>query len=287
MRRPEELNWDDLRLFAVLADSPSLRQAAERLSLTHPTVRRRLEALEASLGLRLFHRRQSGLQLTVEGAELLSASEDVARSVRALLRRAESVDRELRGPVRVTLATELAIALAPALEAFQRQWPDIELSIDTGASFADLARSEADVAVRGYRRGGQPPGELAGRKAVTGCAAVYGDAARSPWWIGSRSESPRSGWTASGAYAELPVRAVIPNILMRRAACEAGMGIAMLPCLLGDPDLPRLTEPAVDFDVWVLVHPDLRRNPRLRVFRDAMVDAISDLEARLQGRLGP
>ena len=43
------------------------------------------------------------------------------------------------------------------------------------------------------------------------------------------------------------------------------------------------TEPAEDFDIWVLVHPDLRANPRLRLFRDEMVDALVSIEDALRG----
>lgn len=283
MRQIDDVNWDDIRLFTTLASSTSFRDAAERLGMTHPTVRRRLESLEGALGLRLFHRRQDGLHLTVEGAELVDSSREVERSVLSLLRNAEAVDRELKGPVRVTMPTELALRMAPALAAFQNRWPAIELFIETSTHFADLARSEADVAVRGYRHGRQPPDYLAGRNAVTGCAAVYGDAGASPYWIGAVDEPPGSGWTATEDYADLPVRSVIPNVLARRAACAAGMGIAMLPCTVGDPDLKRLTDPADDFDIWVLVHPDLRANPRLRVFRDEMVKALSSMKDVLRG----
>lgn len=283
MRRLEEMNWDDIRLFLEVAECQSFREAAQRLKLTHPTVRRRLEALETALGLRLFYRRQSGLRLTVEGAEILESGKAVESAVVAMLRRAESVDHELKGPIRVTMATDLAAGIAGALTAFQKQWPAIELHIETGAMFADLSRFEADVAVRGYRQGRQPPDHLAGRKAVSGHAAVYGEPQATPYWIGSADSPPRSGWIATSEFQDLPVRAVIPNVLARHAACAQGMGLAMMPCLVGDPDLPRITEPAHDFDIWVLVHPDLRANARLRIFRDAMVDALASLKDVLQG----
>jgi hypothetical protein len=44
---------------------------------------------------------------------------------------------------------------------------------------------------------------------------------------------------------------------------------------------PRL---APGYDIWVLVHPDLRRNPRLKMFRDALVAALQRHRARLEGR---
>jgi len=56
MAQPE-LDWDHLRIFLAVMRSASLRQAAERLGVSHPTIRRRLESLEGKLGLHLFDRR--------------------------------------------------------------------------------------------------------------------------------------------------------------------------------------------------------------------------------------
>ena len=62
------------------------------------------------------------------------------------------------------------------------------------------------------------------------------------------------------------------------------MGISLLPSLLGDGEVPRLTKRNKAFDVWLLVHPDLRRKPRLRLFREAMMDALLELTTAVQGR---
>ena len=69
-----------------------------------------------------------------------------------------------------------------------------------------------------------------------------------------------------------------------RSACAAGLGMARLPCFLADGHLERRTEPEPGLDIWVLVHPDLRRNPRLRLFRDMVVDALKQQRDRLEGR---
>jgi DNA-binding transcriptional LysR family regulator len=155
--------------------------------------------------------------------------------------------------------------------------------IDTGTDFADLGDASVDVAVRILSMGREPDGALAGRKAVSGSNAVYGDP-ETGRWIGVSSTPPRTGWTATHEFEDFPIGAVIPTGVVRRDACSHGMGIAMLPCMLGDPGLHRLTEPNPAFDVWVLVHPDLRRNPRLRLFRDTMVDALASMEPAMQGR---
>ena len=73
---------------------------------------------------------------------------------------------------------------------------------------------------------------------------------------------------------------------MQRKACAAGMGMARLPCFIADGHVERRTEPDPGLDIWVLVHPDLRRNPRLRVYRDEMVKALKSKLPVLEGRIG-
>ena len=55
------LNWDEFRLVKAIADSRSLVGAAEKLGLNHSTVFRRLTALEADVGVRLFERSRSAI----------------------------------------------------------------------------------------------------------------------------------------------------------------------------------------------------------------------------------
>jgi DNA-binding transcriptional LysR family regulator len=80
---------------------------------------------------------------------------------------------------------------------------------------------------------------------------------------------------------------VLSDLVLQRAACAAGLGLARLPCFFGDPLLPRRTEPEPAGDVWVLIHPDLRRSPRVRGFCDAMIEAFEAHRARLRGVVQP
>lgn len=79
------------------------------------------------------------------------------------------------------------------------------------------------------------------------------------------------------------MRGLFLDVMLQLAACKAGLGLAWLPCFLADGELPRLSEPEPAVDIWVIVHPDLRHSARLRVFRDAMVDALKRHQARLRG----
>src|SRR5690606_7738666 len=65
-------NWDDLRVFLALAREGNLTAAARRLDVSHPTVARRIKALEAAIGGRLFDRLPDRFALTAAGEELLA-----------------------------------------------------------------------------------------------------------------------------------------------------------------------------------------------------------------------
>jgi len=67
--------------------------------------------------------------------------------------------------------------------------------------------------------------------------------------------------------------------LAKHADVAAGMGAALMPCGFACLE-PRLRQmgppiPQLSWDLWVLVHPDLRRNARVRAFVDHVVDYFS------------
>lgn len=276
-----DLDWDLLRFFLAVMRTKTLREAADLLGVSHPTVRRRLTDLEQTLALKLFERGPDGLQATPEAIELLEQAEGVEAAVLGLRRRASAVDTQLSGLVRVTvpdlLVTDL---LMPALVAFCARWPQIRLHIQPSEKIADLAAQHADVAIRAMPLGVQPKGELVGRKAATLHVAVYGNDHQWIGWFGDE----RDAWKDTYPFPDRPVVASMPNVLLQKAACAEGLGLATLPCFLAEPELERRTESKPSTDIWVLVHPDLRRTPRFRVFRDAMVAALEELRPRLEGR---
>ncbi len=282
MTTVDELDWDHLRVFLATMRAGTLRAAADTLELSHPTARRRLGALEEQLGLKLFERRRDGLHPTLEAEELRGAAEEVERAVHALGRIAQAADPALRGPIRVTapdiVASEL---LMPDFVAFSRRWPELDLRVDISYQVADLDKREADVALRAIPSGKLPAQHLTGRKAATSYHAVYGEGEQ---WIGWRGEQEDRVWIRDTPFPDLPIRGALNDPALQRAACAAGMGLTMLPCFYADPTLPRRTTPKPHFDLWILVHPDLRRSPRLRAFRDFIVEAIGRHRPQLEGR---
>ena len=167
----------------------------------------------------------------------------------------------------------------PDLVAFATRWPEIELHVQTASRISDLAHREADVAIRILPVGQSPSEELAGSLAATAYRAIHGTGES---WIGWQTR-PRSLDGHDAGFADLPVRGYMEDIAVQRAACMAGLGLARLPCFSADPYRPRRSEPEPRGDIWVLVHPDLRRNARLRLFRDHVVEALNGHAPRLSG----
>lgn len=276
------LDWNDVRLLLGLLRAGSLRAAAGPLGISRPTAARRLGALEQRLGIVLFERRSDGLHPTPAAAALWPRAEAVEDAVRGLTRAAQAADPELRGTVRVTVppiaAQEL---LANDFVTFCQRWPQIEIDVSGAYAVESLAGQAADVAVRFMPVGVAPDSHLHGRKVATAYVAVYG---RGDCWVGQRGARLDREWVRKTPWPELPIRGAIIDGALLREVCKAGLGMSRLPCFFADGHLERRTEPEPGLDVWVLVHPDLRRNPRLRLFRDMLVESLQRQRARLEGR---
>ncbi len=276
-----ELDWDHLRLFLAVMRAPSLRQAAQTVGVSHPTVRRRLQSLEDALGIRLFDRRTDGIHATPEATELIELAEQIEASVVALGRRANNADPELRGRIRLTAPSPLVTdLLMPSLATVWQRWPQIDLQVDTSYEVADLALHEADIALRAVAHGETPDDDLVGRRAATSFHAVYGEGEQ---WVGWWGDERDRQWVATTPFPDAPIRGKFNSPSLQRAAAQAGMGLTRLPCFFADPYLRRRCAPQPKFDIWVVVHPDLRTSPRLRTVRDEIVAELGRLQPRLDG----
>jgi len=126
-----------------------------------------------------------------------------------------------------------------------------------------------------------PDGDLTGRKAATIYTAVYGEEHQRIGYFGDERDQ---GALRSERFKNVPVACSMANTYAVWAACLEGLGLAELPWFLAEPALSRRTAPEPWGDIWVLVHPDPRRSPPLKVVRDELVDALKKLQPRLRGR---
>ncbi len=296
--RNQSIKWDDLRYFLAVERARSLRGAARQLGVTHATVTRRLSAIEEALGARLFDRRPEGFSLSQAGEDLLASAERVEAEVFAAQRKLAGIDRTPSGLIRLSLPPAMLRSfLTKELVAFAKAHPAIELDVDATHGYSDLARREADVSLRMAE---QVTDDLVGRRVVAYNKAIYASTAfldevgqgrdldpQRHFWIGWGEGKPAPQWTRATAFPNLPVRHAFFSNLLQLEAAKLGLGIALLPCFLGDPEPDLRRVPATPLlpgaNIWVLYHSDLRKTARVRAFVDFIVPAILRHRALLQG----
>jgi DNA-binding transcriptional LysR family regulator len=293
--RTGHLDWGHLRFFLELVRTGSLSRAARRLGVDRNTVARRVGALEEELGVSLFERGPQGWSHTSAGHELAKLASRVEEDVLALARHVDARDRALAGSVRLTTATHLAAhLLVPALPALRERHPALVLEIAADQRNFDLTRREADLALR---MGRPHDAGLVTRRLALVAHALYASRAlvggrRRPVdfdgdpFIGfddSLASAPQERWLARVA----PERRIVfrcNSTASLLAAARLGVGVAVLPRFIADadPDLQRLDAPdVVDHELWLLVHGDLRRSPRVR----AVIEWVDALVARARPAL--
>jgi DNA-binding transcriptional LysR family regulator len=141
--------WNEVELFLAVAEAGSVSAAASRLKTTQPTVSRRLAELEASLGEPLFARSVEGTVPTSFGERLLPAARRMAEAAGEVERVASGAAATPKGVVRVTAPPGVAYTfLAPLAARLRSLLPEVRLEIVATTSYVDLARREADLAIR-------------------------------------------------------------------------------------------------------------------------------------------
>jgi len=289
------MDWNDIKLVLCLIRKGSVRSAADSLGVSHSTVARRADALEAQLGVSLFERSSTGYVLTPAGEQLIKTAEKVEDEMTSLERRIIGQDRLLAGIIRLTMVDVLAShLLMPDLTLFSNRYPNIQLEVVIDYEPLNLSRREADIALRFVK---DPPEHLMGRKITTTNNAPYAShdyllhhdlsSSESANWIGFGGSSPYPKWVKQSHYPHLPAKGIFNSMLLQLEATRAGMGIGYLPCFLGDadPDLQRLAPSTVSpgYDLWLLRHPDTRSTTRLQVFSEFITKAIQQQIPLIKG----
>ena len=287
------LDWDDLRLFAVLARAGSVRRAAQELEVHASTVTRRLEHFERQLDVKLFNRNPGGLSITQAGKEVLERVQGIAASIADVERAVAGRDRRFAGPLVVALPDALADAVMPEVAAFSQQWPAIRIDFVPAATQPNVGQREADCAVRITER---PPQHLVGRCVGQVAVAVYG----APGVVDAIENPKRCGWVELEAplelrtnirqrdFPDLPLRGSSRDLTMQVAALRGGLGIGPLPCAVGDahPLLARAGAgaPMVVGEAWLLTHPDLRSSARVLEFMQMLARVFEQRAGLLLGQ---
>jgi DNA-binding transcriptional LysR family regulator len=288
------LDWNDLRYFLAVCRAGTLVGAARSLHVRHSTVGRRVEALEAALGVSLFMRAPDGFVLTEAGSGIVSLAEEAERAVAAVERRVAGGDKRIDGIVRVTTSESFSGFLMRRLPELQAQHPTLTVEVLTGNASLDLMRREADLAIRFMET---TQADLICKRLCDAGWSLYASETylaragnpRTPTDLArhdiigfdeTMARSPGAIWLEEHkAGARVVVRC---NSLMSALnASIAGMGVTVLPCFLAEaqPSLRRLTDEVLATRaIWVVFHPDVAQIRRVRTVID-FVSAIVGREA--------
>jgi DNA-binding transcriptional LysR family regulator len=234
---------------------------------------------------------------------MAAAAERMEDEALALARDIAGRDHRLSGRLRVTSSETLAYRLLTRhLAAFRQAHPGITIELAIDNRVLSLSRREADVALRPVR---PKEGDLWGRKLADIAWAVYGARgyleANGPLRsVGDLGRHGLLGWeeSAVGIQAatwlqeKTPGEAIVyrsTSLVNQLVAAKLGIGLAVLPCYLGDPEpeLARaLAEPLPDLtaELWIVTHADLKATARVRAFFDLVGEGLARDRDLFSGR---
>jgi DNA-binding transcriptional LysR family regulator len=291
--------WDDLKYFLAFGRTGGMLAAAKALGVNQSTVQRRITELESRLGRRLVARHAGGYRLTALGQDLLPAAEQVETAALAFDRAVAASDNGLAGTIRVTTGVILAARLrhSKLIDMFHARHPGLRVALLTSDRFLDLAKGEADIAIRA----GDPADEtLVGRKIADAPWAIFA----SPSYV-ERHGAPRRvedierhfvvgcvGTIANYQSANW-LRSVAPHATVAAgcdnwsglvSAVKSGAGIAPLLAYQEDSELVRVID-RIDLltPFYLLMHRDMQRTPRVRAFADFVASEIGAFRALVSG----
>jgi len=280
------MEWSDVPIFLAVVRGRSFGEAARSLGVSHPTVGRRIKALEDEAEQALFRRTGDGLVLTDAGDAVLTVAESMEDSALAMERRLAGNRGRLEGILRISAAEWFAShVLAPVLAELARRHPAVVPEVIASHRLLNLSRREADVA---FRIVPFTEPDIVQRRLVTIPYGLYGSAdtaaalENDPASVGlilmntAQSHFPDVAWLLD-RFPHARRAFTSTSRAVQAQMCLRGMGIAVLPRPLGDATagLQRIDTPEAPpgRDVWVGYHYDLRHMDRLRAMLD-IADAM-------------
>jgi DNA-binding transcriptional LysR family regulator len=275
------LDWSLVQAFLAVVETGSLSGAARTLGRSQPTLSRQIKAMEEQLGSELFHRRETGLELTAAGHSLQDAAQAMRKAAHEIELRGSGHDQRISGTVRITASVAVAAHHLPLIIAEIRQLePLIALELVADDETSNLHFREADIAIRMYR-----PTQLDLVTLHLGDVAFGAFASRAYLDRKGTPKTPREfldhdvvgldkgtaildGFVHAGLSVERDFFKVrcddhAAHWAMVKAGC--GIGFAQLAIGRADPDLVEIPLPLdlPRLPIWLTAHAAIRHTPRV------------------------
>ena len=275
----------------------SFQGGAKALKVSYPTILRSVARLEKALGAALFQRRRKGYVLSATGQVALQAARKIEQEVSNLEHNMSQMTSEAEGSIRVGIPEALGVAFfASFFKVFRDVYPKIkiEAAVSTARPGEGSETDDLFLALSGPDRR-NVSGVLMGKIGW----AIYGRpdlVAGTPEpeslnvfpWIGpAEGLAPAlSKWMAKHGLTENVV-CQADSIGGCRELSEAGIGVAALPCCLGDAseNLAKVAGPVpeMECELWAFTHRDMKDASRVRNLVEFLVEAIKPWLPALRG----
>lgn len=295
-----EPEWSDFKVLLALVQAGSISGAARALQVDTSTVSRRLAALEDAVGAQLVIRGGREFSLTPEGRVLVHAAQTMQDAAAQGVRSARSSKSGVESAVRVSVAPGFVpVMLRLLLPALRVQHPDLHVELRGDYQRVDLARGEADVAVRMSR-----PTEsgLVARRALDCGWFVYASEAYlqthgQPTSVDDLA-AHRLVLYAESMHRVAPLRWLeahrgsardlsrVDNLELACQTIASDGGIGVLPGFLADPlpQLKRVFDNCIGLNTgWIVYHASARDTARVRLMVDALAAFFEQHAALFSG----
>jgi DNA-binding transcriptional LysR family regulator len=281
---------DLVSAFDAVMETGSLSGAARRLGRSQPTVRRQIASLEAELGIVLFTRSENGLRPTELARELRPMARGIVLQAGALVRAASGVGG-VAGRVRITCPRVFAAWVLPDIVAgLVSRHPGLSVEIAAQDDVENLVRGAADVAIRlappdqdavvCQKVGARAVGLFAGAlcDVPPGGDTITAHLTATPFVWEDRNGPLAAGIAALGLPppVRIAVRTDDPSAQIAHIRSGAGAGVCQV-ALGRRLGLTRLAPDwSLPLPVWVAMHEDQARAPRVRAAFDALVASLAE-----------
>jgi DNA-binding transcriptional LysR family regulator len=276
------LEWSDLRVVLAVARSKTLRASAVSLRVNQSTVSRRVAALETALGVRLFERLEGAMTATRAGEAVIDEAERIEHHILSIQERVANQDAVIAGSVRLTTVSTIANhILIPAMSQLRSRHPALCLELISDNTNLSITRREADIALR-FARPSKDDAMLCQRIGEIEYA-VFTVAGASPddlpWLTYEDSANvPQARWIAASRRNEEPIPLLVNDGEAILHAVRSGLGKSLLPVFLQDrfDDLQFLPRYGIVLsrEVWLIVHPQIRRLARIQSVMTWLTSAV-------------
>lgn len=275
-------NWTEIRTAYHVARLGTLSAAAEYIGIHHATVIRHIDALEERLDSKLFHRTPRGYVSTEAGRDLMLVAATTEDQFTQLAGRLKGRSASVSGDLIVTTLSELSPQITPLLVEFQRQYPEVRISLIADERRLKLEYGEAHIALRAGTKPQEPDNVVQPLCQMSVALFAHKDYVKKYGMLAGEDDAPHHKFVAnhsnnSGAPFQkwikqhAPDEAVVFRSNEGRTLVDAvisGAGIGFLDRKSGDanPDLIQMAvgRPDWDTELWIVTHIDLHRTAKVQ-----------------------